>query len=122
MPDGKGRIIMISTPGCDHMSVPRAFYELPGQGKAAAEAIIRSYALRLAPRKITANVVIPGITNTDEWWMDEQKLQEYAERRSPMKELLQPAAIANVIGFLLSEAAQSTTGAVIPVDGGLCLV
>lgn len=122
MPEGRGRIIMISTPGCNLVSPQRSFYELLGQAKSAAESLIRSYALRLAPKRITANIVIPGITKTDEWWMSDEELEEYAKRRCPMKVLLQPEAIAGVIVFLLSGAAAFTTGARIPVDGGLCLI
>ena len=41
-----------------------------------------------------------------------------ADARIPLGRFAQPAEIADVIAFLLSDDARYVTGAVIPVDGG----
>ncbi len=118
-----GRIVLLTAPGSSPLTCPRPTYELPGQAKAAAENLIRSYALRLAPLGITANAVMPGITRTSAWNnLSQTDLVSLAERRSPMGKLLEPIVIAQAVGFLLSEAAAHITGVVLPVDGGLHLV
>ncbi|XP_064614486.1 glucose 1-dehydrogenase 2-like [Liolophura sinensis] len=102
------------------MSSPRPFYLMPGCGKAALEYVIWHYALVLAPKRITCNVVIPGITKTKEW--KEIDPTELAERRCPMKEVIQPEDVGAALAFLVSPKVRFITGAFLPVDGGLMLV
>lgn len=120
---GRGRIVLLTAPGSSPLTRPRSSYELPGQAKAAAENLIRSYALRLAPLGITANAVMPGITRTNAWTdISRVDLKSLAEQRSPMGKLLEPSVIAKAVWFLLSDVAADITGVVLPVDGGLHMV
>ena len=64
MADGQGKIVCVSNPGCNHMQTPRVGYDMPGQGKATMEFVVRMYARRLAERKICVNAVSPGYTDT----------------------------------------------------------
>jgi 3-oxoacyl-[acyl-carrier protein] reductase len=89
--------------------------------KAAVDAVTKSLAAELGPRKILVNSVLPGMTETE-------GLQEMAgadEMRSkfgpqtPLGRIGQPRDIANVVAFLASDDAGWITGQVIPVSGGL---
>jgi 3-oxoacyl-[acyl-carrier protein] reductase len=48
---------------------------------------------------------------------DEEKMK-WAMDRIPMKRVAEPSDIAEVVYFLLSDAARHVTGTFIPVDGG----
>lgn len=116
MEDGQGRIIAVSSPGCNLSQHPRPNYPA-GPAKAALEHLVRNYALKLAPRRITVNCIIPGIVNTTAWGVPEASIQRIADL-TPMKIVLQPEHIAAPIGWLCSPLGISITGVLLPVDCG----
>ena len=91
--------------------------------KAALNAAVRSMARELAPNGIRANVVCPGLIDTERL----SGLQGAVGNGGAAAELLarqylgvgQPGDIANVVVFLLSEASRMITGTAIDADGGL---
>lgn len=93
--------------------------------KAGVAGLIRSMAVELGPSGVTANAVSPGSTATA--ILDESaRLYALPSARDfvvqqPIGRLLDAAEIAAVLAFLASPASSGTTGAVIPVDGGLGL-
>jgi len=131
MEDGQGKIVCVSNPGCNHMQTPRVGYDMPGQGKATMEFVVRMYARRLAERKICVNAVSPGYTDTKEWnkarlamgqgdiELGRQRLDDKMLSRSPMKRWADADEIAQSISFLCSEQSGLITGHTLPVDGGL---
>jgi NAD(P)-dependent dehydrogenase (short-subunit alcohol dehydrogenase family) len=96
----------------------RVLYSL---GKGAVEAMMRSLALELAPRKIRVNCVAPAFVKTamlDEMakvWTDEQRTQ--VERLHPLG-LGEPDDVAGAVAFLLADTGRWVTGTVLRVDGG----
>jgi 3-oxoacyl-[acyl-carrier protein] reductase len=129
-----GRMVAITNPGCNAMQTPRVGYDMPGQGKATMEFVVRMYALRVAKRGICVNAVSPAYTDTAEWDKarlamgqgDMEKGREMLDAkmlsRSPVQRWAAPDEIAQAVDFLCAEQSGLITGATIPVDGGLHLV
>jgi NAD(P)-dependent dehydrogenase (short-subunit alcohol dehydrogenase family) len=86
--------------------------------KAAVHHLTKSLAVEWAPYGIRVNAVAPGYITTEmtadlaDWRRSE------IDARIPLGRFGEPAEIADVIAFLLSDDARYVTGAVIPVDGG----
>ncbi len=85
--------------------------------KGGLHAATKSLSLELASRGITVNAVAPGIIQTgmSEGVFDEQTIAAMV----PMKRAGQPAEVADLVGFLVSEQAGYITGQVISVNGGM---
>lgn len=99
--------------------------------KAALVAAVRSFALELAPT-VRANVVAPGVVDTDMVRAPRKALASEDEREAqvcaqlealrelhPLGRLGQPGDVAGAVLFLLE--ASWVTGSVLTVDGGLTL-
>lgn len=116
---GGGRIILIST------SVVGA--ALPGYAaytasKAAVEMMAKIVAKELKGSGITVNCVAPGPVATELFFAG--KSDETVQRlvdACPMGRLGQPNDIAQIIGFLVSDAAEWVNGQVIRVNGGFVI-
>jgi NAD(P)-dependent dehydrogenase (short-subunit alcohol dehydrogenase family) len=130
MNDG-GSIIGISSPGVNPcLYRPDRTYSGPGSGKAIMEYSMRIYAKVVAPRSINVNVVVPGLVQTPEWQRNtkyrkdaSESAQEMMERLVdtlvPMKRLMDPIDMGNVVAFLCSPPGRYITGMTLPVDGGM---
>jgi NAD(P)-dependent dehydrogenase (short-subunit alcohol dehydrogenase family) len=92
--------------------------------KAGLLGLTRALAVELAPT-IRVNAVCPGVTRTP--MVDAAFTQFSPEDRAallsqyPIDRLAEPAEIASVIAFLLSEASSFVTGATYAADGGRTL-
>lgn len=89
--------------------------------KAALDAITRSLAAELGPRKILVNAVLPGPVETEgaQAMPNWDQFKTMMLPRTPLGRIGQPGDIAKVVSFLASEDAGWITGQVIPVAGGL---
>ncbi|MBV9655668.1 MAG: SDR family oxidoreductase [Acetobacteraceae bacterium] len=87
--------------------------------KAAMVGLARSWAMELAPRGITVNVVAPGATDTP--MLKDPAREGVAPKPPPIGRFIQPAEIAAVSAFLLSRDAGAITGQQIVVCGGASL-
>jgi NAD(P)-dependent dehydrogenase (short-subunit alcohol dehydrogenase family) len=69
---------------------------------------------------IRANVICPGFIRTDfsqVLWSNEAVLNDVLSRQ-PIPRLGTPEEVANLVGFLVSDASAFCTGGVYMVDGG----
>lgn len=84
--------------------------------------LTRELAVQYAP-SLRVNAVAPGIIKTDRTtrYRDDPVLSARIETELPMRRLGEPAEVASVVSFLLSDDASYVTGATIVVDGGLAV-
>jgi 3-oxoacyl-[acyl-carrier protein] reductase len=90
--------------------------------KAALAALTRSLAVEYGPKGIRANVVSPGMTETDRITQFSEKARMLARVQSPLRRLAKPEDIADVIVFLFSPAAKYISGENIRVAGGAVML
>jgi ketoreductase len=125
MPDG-GRMIYIS-------SVTGKFGAPGSAGYSAAKhgliGLVRTAALELAPRKITANALCPGWVETEmakavmvrlaeNFGKTYQEFREAALRHVPLNRMIEPDEVAGLVRFLVSEEARNITGQAYNICGG----
>jgi 3-oxoacyl-[acyl-carrier protein] reductase len=111
-----GRIVFVSSVVGMMGSAGQVNY---AASKSGLVGMARSLARELGSRGITANVVAPGLIETDMTAeLGEDLIKKYAEQ-IPLGRFGSVDDVAGTIEFLASDAASYITGAVLPVDGGL---
>lgn len=99
-------------------------YTAVAASKAALEAIVRQLALELGPEGVRINLVSPGLVETRalQHFPNRAQLVQVASSRTPLGRLTTPEDVAQVVGFLCSDAARMVHGQTIHVDGGYSIV
>ena len=87
--------------------------------KSALAGLSRSWAMELAPRGITCNVVAPGPTDTP--MMVDPRRAGVPPVTPPLGALVDPADVAALVLFLGGEHGNSITGQVMTICGGASL-
>ncbi len=89
--------------------------------KAGIIGFSKSVAKELASRGVTVNAVAPGFIDTAMTRVLSDEVREELQRQIPLRRLGVGQDVANVVGFLVSPAADYVTGQVINVDGGMVM-
>ena len=99
------------------------FHASIAAAKGAVEGLTRSLAAEWAP-KIRVNAIAPSLTDTKlaASLLGDEKRREAAAERHPLKSIGQPEHVAEIVSYLLSDAAKFTTGQILRPDGGLSSV
>jgi 3-oxoacyl-[acyl-carrier protein] reductase len=90
--------------------------------KAAVNAITRSLAKELGPRKIRVNAVNPGMVETEgthSAGITESEFRRQTEAQTPLGRIGKPQDIAPAVAFLASDDASWITGETLYISGGL---
>jgi L-xylulose reductase len=113
----KGAIVNVSSNAAFFGIADHAAY---CASKCALDGLTRVMAVELGPKGIRVNSVNPTVTLTPmaaKAWSDPVKAGPM-QKRIPMGRFVQPEEVAEVILFLLSDAAAMVHGTSLPVDGG----
>jgi 3-oxoacyl-[acyl-carrier protein] reductase len=89
--------------------------------KAAVDAITRSLAKELAPRKIRVNCVNPGMIETEgtqSAGILDSDFRKQAEAQTPLGRIGRPTDVAPAVVFLASDDASWITGEILFITGG----
>lgn len=89
--------------------------------KGGINQLTRAMALALADHHIRVNAAAPGTIATElarDAVLTSDEARKRILGRTPMKRLGEPEEVADVVAFLLSDAARYMTGEIVHVDGG----
>lgn len=91
--------------------------------KGALNTFTEILAKELGARGITVNAVAPGVIDTDmnAGWLHNDEAEAMVAGMSPLKRIGQPDDVADVVGFLASDASRWVTGQWIDATGGALL-
>lgn len=121
MADNQGRVVAISSSGIHN---PGKVYAMSAQAKAGMEVLAKHYAIAVAPRGITVNIITPGYIKTEAWdgYLGKVPyIDKVPANATPMGRWGQPEDVAPIVAFLCSQESGFITGQNIYVDGGLGL-
>lgn len=113
-------IVFISSVATDLLNAGGAPYNM---GKAAMEALAMTLAKEERPHGVRVNIVAPGIVETD---IGRRLIaastgetdMRVIDQHMPFGRVCQPADVAAVVGFLVSDGGSYVTGERVRVDGG----
>ena len=113
-----GSIVNVSSVSSQVGTPRRAAY---AASKGAVDALTRSLAIEFGPHGIRINCVAPGVIATDMWERNRSVpgVIEQIEKQVPLRRWGAPEDVADVVAFLVSDAARYVTAQTIEVDGGM---
>ena len=114
-----GRIIYISS---NAANTPVPYMAAHGSAKAALNAYAKYVALENAPYGITANVVSPGLVETDASSPTPEEVKQQIAAMTPLQRVALPDDVSGAIAFLASEESRFITGTCTYVNGGASMV
>jgi NAD(P)-dependent dehydrogenase (short-subunit alcohol dehydrogenase family) len=117
--DDPARVLMIGS--IDGIRVPIGDNYSYSASKAALHMMARHMASHLVKDHITVNSIAPGPFESKmmSYMLDDPASRQMVESSVPRGRIGSPADIAGTVIFLASRAGAYTTGAVVPVDGGI---
>jgi len=114
-----GRIINIASVVACTGNAGQASY---AAAKAGLLGLTKSVAREVATRGITANVVAPGMVDTEMTRALSQEIREWMLGQVPMGRPGTAEDVAGAVAFLVSDDAAYMTGQVLKVDGGMVML
>ena len=86
--------------------------------KGAVINMTRNVAVTHARQKLRANVICPGLIDTEMVRAQPPEMNEATRQATPMGRAADPREVAEAVLFLASDASSFVTGSVLTVDGG----
>ncbi|MCU6797423.1 SDR family oxidoreductase [Paenibacillus sp. WQ 127069] len=111
-----GRIIYISSSAAE---VASPYFTAHGSAKAALNGFAKYVALESAPHGVTANVVSPGLVQTDASRYTPEAIKQQIAAMTPLQRVAVPDDVSGAIAFLASEESRFLTGTCTNVNGGM---
>lgn len=111
---GKGSIVNISSEAARFGGNQLAHY---AASKAAINTFTIAFAREIAPYNIRVNTVSPGVIHTDIHNHSSKERITTLMNSLPMKRMGEATEVAELIAWLLSDAASYMSGAMIPITG-----
>jgi NAD(P)-dependent dehydrogenase (short-subunit alcohol dehydrogenase family) len=111
-------LVFISSVAVNYASIGSIMYM---SSKGALNSFVKGLAYEVSAMKIRANVIQPGMIDTDlsSILSDEDKLKDLANY--PLGRYGKPEEVAFAAVYLLSDTAKWITGSILTIDGGLTL-
>jgi NAD(P)-dependent dehydrogenase (short-subunit alcohol dehydrogenase family) len=110
---------VINVGSIDGLRVPELETYSYSASKAGVHQLTRVLARRLGPERITVNAIAPGPFESKMMAATLERFGEAIAASSPLGRIGRPEDIAGTAVYLASRAGAYTTGAIIPVDGGI---
>lgn len=120
--DGAGGLLLFTSSWIGSIPWPEMTAYIAS--KAGIEMLAKQFARELAPQRIRANIVAPGIVRAGMARAQLETEPQYAARVArvvPLAELQTVESVADAVGFLCSPDAGYMTGSKLTVDGGCSL-
>jgi 3-oxoacyl-[acyl-carrier protein] reductase len=114
----RGAIVTMSSVAGLHGNTGQTNY---AASKAGIIGFTKSLAREVGRYGVRANVVVPGFVSTDPVRELPADLRERFTERIPLGRFGEPAEVADLIAFLLSDRAAYLTGSTVQIDGGLAV-
>ncbi|MDG0810363.1 SDR family oxidoreductase [Cohnella rhizosphaerae] len=111
-----GRMIYVSSNAAD---TPVPYMAAHGSAKAALEAFVKYVALESAPYGVTANIVSPGLVETEASSVTPEAVKQQIAAMTPMQRVALPDDLSGAIAFFAGEESRFVTGSCMKVNGGI---
>ncbi|MGA7811621.1 SDR family oxidoreductase [Caballeronia sp.] len=117
---GGGNLVLVTS--C-RTKLPMNGGAIPDAARDAANALVRSFSIELAPLNIAVNAVAPNFLYSEAYYpravfVDQPEGRDYVRSSVPVGRLGRPEEIGELICFLASTQSRFLTGAVIDFSGG----
>ena len=113
-----GRIVNMASASGQAGQAGQANYS---SSKAGLIALTKVTAKEVGSRGITCNAVAPGVVMTDLTKDMNPEILDFFVKNTPLQRFATPEDIAAAVTFLVSDEANSITGQVLAVDGGMVM-
>lgn len=117
---GGGSIVMVTS--C-RTKLPMPGAAIPDAARDAANALVRSLSVELAPMNIVVNAVAPNFLYSEAYYpravfLDDSEGRDFVRKSVPVGRLGQPEEIGELICFLAAMQSRFLTGSIIDFSGG----